>query len=288
MSSKKQLLPIFIPSMDRAGAIFEGTSATLNHIKRVDNPLMLVVPPDQQARYNAACFNRSRQDVEVVACPEKGISKTRQWIGKLAAKKGWPKFAMFDDDLNFAVRENQYANKLRKQEHKDIVEMLAWIDTALNTYAHASVSPRDAAKTDSVASGGAPLTLLNKRLLRVLCYQTAEFLAAKHGRVEVMEDFDVTLQLIRKGKWNIQTYWWTNDQRQTGSPGGCASYRSHEVQAASAKKLAELHAPFVELRTKKNKASVVASAAAFRERTEVTIQWEKAAFSAGWKKGEAA
>lgn len=287
--SKKKLLPIYIPSMDRASVIFDGTSATLNHIKEVKNPIFLVVPPDQQGRYNAACFNRSRQEVQVITCPEKGIAKTRHWIGKTAQKQGYAKFAMFDDDLNFSVRAGENDCLLRKQEHEDIVAMLAWIDSALDKYAHASVSPRDAAKTQSVASGAAPLTLLNKRLLRILCYQTEAFLGCKHGRVEVMEDFDVTLQLIRKGLWNIQTYWWANDQRQTNSPGGCSSYRSHEVHEASAKKLAELHSPYVELVQKENKGGVVKSAEAFRKRTEVRIAWEKAAKDAGWiKQGRAA
>lgn len=277
-------MPIFIPSMDRASALFD-TISTLSFIKKLDNPIHLVVPPDQQARYQAALFNHSRQDVIVEQCPEKGIAKTRWWIGHLCQKKKIPKFAMFDDDLNFAVRIDQYGNKLRKQEHKDTVEMVNWIESALDDYAHVGISPRDAAKTNSVETGGKPLVLLNKRTLRTLCYRTKEFMAMKHGRVEVMEDFDVNLQLIEAGFWNCQTYWWTNDQRQTGSPGGCASYRSHEVQDRSARKLAELHKPFVELRTKENKANVVASAAAFRTRTEVTIQWEKCAKAHGWQKG---
>jgi hypothetical protein len=279
------MLPIFIPSMDRAGALF-GKISTLSQIKKIKNDIFLVVPPDQVAKYEAALFNHSRSDdVKVLACPEKGIAKVRHWIGLQCKKKKIPKFAMFDDDLNFAVRKDETSNALRPQENKDTVAMLAWIDKALDKYAHVGISPRDAAKTESVQTGAAPLILLNKRTLRTLCYQTDAFLSVKHGRVQVMEDFDVNLQLIEKGKWNAQTYWWTNDQRQTGSPGGCASYRSHEVHEASARKLAELHAPFVTLREKVNKAQVVKEAKAFQTRTEVTIYWEKCAMNAGWIKG---
>jgi len=280
------MLPIFIPSMDRAGALF-GKISTLTQIKKVKNDVHLVVPPDQATRYRNALFNAGREDVVVLECPEKGIAKTRHWIGMLCKKKKWDKFAMFDDDLNFAVRKDTTGNGLRIQENKDVVEMLAWIDKALDKYAHVGISPRDAAKTESVQTGDRPLILLNKRTLRTLCYRTDDFLSVKHGRVDVMEDFDVNLQLIEKGLWNAQTYWWTNDQRQTGSPGGCASYRSHEVHEASARKLAELHAPFVTLREKVNKAQVVKSAEAFQKRTEVTIYWEKCAMNAGWKKGAA-
>lgn len=277
------MIPIFIPSMDRAGALF-GKISTLTQIKKVKNEINLVVPPDQAARYRAALFNASREDVIVLECPEKGIAKVRHWIGKTCQKRKVEKFAMFDDDLNFAVRIGEDNNKLRPQENKDVVQMLAWIDKALDKYAHVGISPRDAAKTDSVAKGGMPLTLLNKRTLRTLCYRTKDFLAMKHGRVDVMEDFDVNLQLIEAGLWNCQTYWWTNDQRQTGSPGGCASYRSHEVHEASARKLAELHSPFVKTVNKVNKAQVVKSAAAFRERLEVVIQWEECAKAHGWIK----
>jgi hypothetical protein len=268
-------LPIFIPSMDRAGALF-GKISTLTQIRKIKNDVFLVVPPDQAVRYRNALFNNSRQEVQVLECPEKGIAKVRHWIGLLCKKKKWDKFAMFDDDLNFAVRKGPDSNALRPQEHKDVVEMLAWIESALDEYAHVGISPRDAAKTTRVESGEKPLTLLNKRTLRTLCYRTKDFLSVEHGRVQVMEDFDVNLQLIRSGRPNIQTYWWTNDQRQTGSPGGCASYRSHEVHEASAKKLAEMHAPFVTLREKENKAQVVKEAKAFQKRTEVTIYWEKA------------
>lgn len=276
-------MPIFIPSMDRASALFASIS-TLTHIRKVPNKIYMVVPPDQQTRYNNALFNNSRQDVEVITCPEKGIAKTRHWIGMLCKRQGHEKFVMMDDDLNFAVRKDPNRNNLRPQLHSDVLEMLKWTEDALTDYAHAAVSPRDAAKTDAVATGDKPLTLLNKRTLRYLAYRTKEFLAMEHGRVAVMEDFDVNLQLIEHGFWNIQSYWWTNDQRQTGSPGGCASYRSLQVQDESARKLAELHAPFVTLRFKENKGSVVKGAEEFRKRTEVTIYWEKCAKHAGWEK----
>jgi ribosomal protein S17E len=265
-------LPIYIPSMGRAGALFEKIS-TLSFIR---TGAELVVPPEEAQRYRNALFNSSREDVVVLECPEKGIAKVRHWIGLLAKRRKQPKFAMIDDDLNFAVRISEENNKLRPQVRKDTDEMLAWVETALSDYAHVGVSPRDAAKTETVAFGPVPLTLLNKRTLRFLAYRTDDFLSVEHGRVEVMEDFDVNLQLIRSGRPNIQSYWWTNDQRQTGSPGGCASYRSLQVQDESARKLAEMHAPFVTLRFKENKGAVVKSAREMQKRTEVTIYWEKA------------
>jgi hypothetical protein len=266
-------MPIYIPSMGRAGALFNSIS-TLSFMKKLDNPIHLVVPPDEAGRYRSALLNHSRDDVIVLECPEKGIAKTRHWIGKLCLKKNTPKFVMMDDDLNFAVRIDETSYKLRPQEHKDTVEMVNWIETALSKYAHVSVAPRDASAGERVKSGAKPLTLENKRTLRLLAYRTAEFMSVKHGRVDVMEDFDVNLQLLERGLPNLLAYWWTNDQRQTGSPGGCSIYRSKEVHEASARRLAELH-EFVTLRQKKNTGQVVKAARDMQDRLEVTIYWEK-------------
>jgi hypothetical protein len=266
-------LPIYIPSMGRAGALFNSIS-TLSFMKKLDNPIHLVVPPDEAARYRSQLLHNQREDVIVLECPEKGIAKTRFWIGKLCHKKRYPAFVMMDDDLNFAVRIDHTSYKLRPQEHADTVDMLQWMEKALYKYAHVSVAPRDASAGERVKSGAKPLTLENKRTLRVLAYSTDEFLSVKHGRVEVMEDFDVNLQLLEKGLPNLLAYWWTNDQRQTGSPGGCSSYRSKEVHEASARKLAELH-EFVSLRQKTNTGQVVKAARDMQDRLEVTIYWEK-------------
>lgn len=276
-------MPIFIPSMERANAIFH-TNSTIRAIRDVPNDIYFVVPKDEVGAYARAMKNNSRDEVKILACTEKGIAKTRHWIGLYCKKHKFDKFVMMDDDLRFAVRSSADGNALRAQTHDDTLAMLRWTEEALDNYAHAGVSPRDAAKTETVASGDAPLTLENKRTLRYLAYRTKDFLSVEHGRVEVMEDFDVNLQLIRSGRSNIQTYWWTTDQPQTGSPGGCSSYRSLQVHENSAKKLAEMHAPFVTLRQKENKAAVVKSAKEFQKRTEVTIYWEKAAKSAGWIK----
>jgi hypothetical protein len=264
-------LPIYIPSMGRASALFDKIS-TLTYIRSGST---LVVPPDEATRYRNVILNKGRdKDVTVIECPEKGIAAVRFWIGKLAEKRKEPKFLMCDDDLNFAVRIDETGYKLRPQNTEDTLAMLKWTEDALTDYAHASVAPRDASTTERVRTGTCPLTLTNKRTLRYLAYRTKDFLSVEHGRVAVMEDFDVNLQLLERGLPNILSYWWTNDQRQTGSPGGCSSYRSKVVHEQSAKRLTELH-EFVTLRQKKNKGSVVKAARDMQERLEVTIYWEK-------------
>jgi len=233
-----------------------------------------IVPPEEVERYKRQLGDK----YEVLPCTEEGIAKTRHWIGRLAKKRGEAKFCMMDDDLNFAVRKSVETYNLRPCTPVDIKAMLTWIEDNLTKYAHVSVSPRaNNAGVPRMKSGTVEtLVMENKRTLRVLAYRTDEFLSVKHGRVPVMEDFDVNLQLLRSGRPNLLSYHWANDQRETGSLGGCFSYRTLEAHNAAARKLVELHAPFVELREKINKAAMTKAAESLRTRLEVTIQWNKA------------
>jgi hypothetical protein len=262
---------IYVPSMGRAKYLFQKTMT----IKFIPN-FTFVVPPDEVDAYVAAVRHLNAHTV--IGCPAKGIAATRLWIGEYARKKKQDKFLMIDDDLNFAVRKSVDAYNLRPSTSTDIEEMLEWTEDMLNEYAHVSVSPRAVnAGVPALKSGNVEtLWQENKRTLRYLAYRTKDFLSVKHGRVPVMEDFDVNLQLLRTGRKNLLSYWWAQDQRETGSPGGCATYRTHALHEEAAHKLAELHAPFVTLREKENKSQTVKAAEAFRKRTEVTIYWEKA------------
>jgi hypothetical protein len=158
--------------------------------------------------------------------------------------------------------------------------MLDCVEAALEQYAHVGISAREGnnrldrqVRVGEYAGLDTDIVTAQEctRTLRALAYQTAEFLKCEHGRVDVMEDFDVNLQLLERGLPNLNLAHWAQGQRQTNAPGGCSTYRSQDVQTASAVRLAELHPGFVTLREKKNK-----SGGAFGNRTEVTIQWAKA------------
>lgn len=264
-------LPIYIPSKGRAGYLFSKTMT----VKFFDE-CTFVVSPAEVDRYKFALASKPK--IKVIGCNVEGIAKTRLWIGQYAKAHKQKYFLMCDDDLNFCVRKSPESYHLRPSTKEDVAAMLKWTEDKLKTYAHVSVSPRaNNAGVPRLQSGDVSvLWQENKRTLRYLAYQTDAFLSMKHGRVPVMEDFDVNLQLLRSGRKNILSYWWAQDQRETGSPGGCATYRTHELHEAAAHKLFELHSPFVKLREKENKSQTVKAAEAFRKRTEVTIFWEKA------------
>jgi len=261
-------MKVYVPSMGRASSALYGPTSTLGAIPNA----VLVVPDDQLQAYGRV----ARSGTEVLACPAKGIAKTRLWIGRYAQSAGEKTFCMMDDDLNFSRRVSETDTKLQRATGEDVAQMLAWMDVELRRYAHVSISVRQNNNNGPIGNSASAVGY-NMRTLRVLAYQTRPFLEMRHGRVEVMEDFDVNLQLLRSGHANVQSFWWAQDQRGTGAKGGCSTYRTLEVQDRSARELARLHEPFVKLRVKENKTGPEA----LRKRTEVTIFWKKAAAEGG-------
>lgn len=268
--------PIFIPSRSRANRLTKSVLSKLP--EEIQNHCFLVVPNEQVEQYQKS-LQDSKYFSFVLGCPVDGISQTRHWIGQYTQSLGRSRFIMLDDDLiDWATRIGPDTHKLRQSTPDDMIEMFEWIQETLTSYAHVSISPRGnnmIRTSKGVFMGEKPLTLENVRTLRLLAYRTEEFLSVEHGRVPIMEDFDVNLQLLEKGYKNIQSYNWTQDQRQTALPGGCSDYRTLELHDAGARRLAELHPNFVKLRSKVNKAKVTHNAE-FTTRTEVTIQWKKA------------
>lgn len=259
------MVPVYIPSMGRAGR--KGKTA---ESLTADSLVNYIVPPEEEETYRAGLMRSGLGWCGVIPCPHRGIAATRRFIGELAAVAGHSKFVMMDDDLQFYVRKSPEAFNLRYTSPHEVTGALDWLERALDQHAHVSLSAREG---NNRVGAGPPETLVaeNTRTLRVLAYRTEEFLACEHGRVDVMEDFDVNLQLLRRGLSNAVSFHWAQGQKMTNEAGGCSTYRTHAVHEASARRLAELHPEFVRLRQKENK-----SGGAFGHRTEVTISWKKA------------
>ncbi len=97
-------------------------------------------------------------------------------------------------------------------------------------------------------------------------------------RMPLMEDFDVTLQLLRLGYENAVLYEFAwNQSGGSSAAGGCSGYRTNEMQAQCAGRLKELHPDFVTVVTKKAKGGAWKG---MEERKDVRMQWKKALASA--------
>lgn len=272
---------IYVPSRARYQSHTLGRG-TLKYVPKDQRAsLVYVVPGDEVEKYERS-FRTLGWKIRVlgVSSEYKGIAWTRYWIGQHAAGQGSQSFLMLDDDLKFYRRVNDAEAKLVYQDFEgggnDWDHMLSDITEWLERCAVVGISPREG--NNRLGAGGryAPsLAQLNTRLLRAFAFRTDVFLGVQHGRVEVMEDFDVFLQIMRQGHDIVNLGYWSQDQAQTSAPGGCSVYRTHEVHEASAVKLAKMHEGFVKLRQKANKGG-----GAFGTRTEVTISWKKARESA--------
>lgn len=233
--------------------------------------IALVVPQRQVAQYAALA---ERHGVQVLPCPVNGIAATRKFIGEHTPHDH---FLMLDDDLRFFYRpiflvaerdEDEGLLNEKARLYKNPVEMttamLNRIDALLHRYAHVAISAREGNQNLPY-----PLEECN-RPLRALAYRKGPFLQCEHGRVAIMEDFDVTLQLMKMGYKNAIITDFAQDQIATQMEGGCSDYRTHALHQKNVLKMVELHTPFVVPREKENKGG-----GEFGKRTEATIYWKK-------------
>lgn len=249
-------MDIFVVSRSR----FE-ESHTLEGLGPEAKHVHLVVPACQKSKYKLLA---KRYGCNLIGCPYDGISLTRRLCGSLASSK----FLMLDDDLTFYRRVSSRDWHLKYPEDIPgccVKSLLQLVEDELERYAHVAISAREG--NNRLPYEGVECS----RPLRALAYRKKEFLSVVHGRVQIMEDFDVTMQLLRKGYKNHVIASWAQGQITTQMVGGCSDYRTHELHENNVRKFASLHSQFVSLRQKRNK-----SGGEFGNRLEATIYWKKA------------
>lgn len=221
---------------------------------------ILVVQDDQQDLY-------ARWDSQMISLPPwiKTIAPTRQWIlDRLASEK----FCMLDDDLVFYRRRTDDPTKLTDALPDDLERAFDQMDKALSdSHPHVGFAAREGANRNTH-------TLVeNTRIMRVLGYNrdVLHDEGIRFDRMQVMEDFDVALQLLEKGYPNLVLNAYAHNQAGSGRAGGCAAFRTPSMQAVNANELARLHPGVVRVVQKTTK-----SAWGGGTRTDVNIQWKKA------------
>lgn len=219
---------------------------------------------------------------QVMVLPEPmRLSPTRQWVME-NAKSNF--VCLLDDDLKFGWRpdqdtpslpgESQEAHDKRRRRLKApapahvVARALGTLEAQLSAVAHASISAREGNNTHP-----GPVKMVG-RALRALAFRRDTFLeqGIRFDRVTTGSDFDVTLQLLRKGFRNVILFRYTTDQNNSNSPGGCSEYRTAELHAESCRRLAELHPGLVKVVEKPAR-----NWKGFGDvRTDVTIYWQRA------------
>jgi hypothetical protein len=246
---------IIIPTYGRAKR-----QETLAHLQRAGLHPILVVQDREAHEYAHITAQKVILPPSITT-----IAPTRQYI--LESVGSHNKMVMLDDDLVFFVRRKDDPTKFHDARSQDIVDMFSLIDQWLMSYAHVGIAPRE---------GGNRITsavIHNTRIMRVLGYRRDCLLKnnVRFDRMEVMEDFHVALSLLQEGHENILINGYCNNQAGSGKGGGCSHFRTPELHAANARKLAELHPGFVRLVEKTTK-----TAWGGGTRTDVVISWKKA------------
>lgn len=193
------------------------------------------------------------------------IAPTRQWI--LDHVGNDERIVMLDDDLTFYRRRDDDPTKFVDATAEDMVALFMLLEDALRTHQHAGVAPREGANRVT-----APY-IHNTRIMRVLGYRRDALRAynIRFDTMEVMEDFDVALWLLRYGCANVLVNLFCQNQAGSGKAGGCSHFRTPELHARNAARLQERHPAYVRLVQKSTKGAWGGGT-----RTDVVIQWKKA------------
>jgi len=222
--------------------------------------------------------------------PKMSIAQKRAFIFKTAAGLKQEKIMMLDDDLSFCPRHEyvkQFAGfqkgtakdwRAYREKHPEASGLykcsdpedpkidLAFrrIESMLNTYRHGGFGPR---LMNQEMWGE---FMLNRRSMYANAYHVPTVIKhCKLGRIEHREDFDYTLQLMKKGFENA-IYCWVVVEQYEGynAEGGASLERSMKPSNADAYKLARLHPGLVKVKQKDYLVST--------PRAEVVIRWQNA------------
>lgn len=189
------------------------------------------------------------------------IAEKRHWIVREAHKRGEEKLVMLDDDCGFYARGPK--GLLKEYATPDEIEkVFTWLEDSLDEFAHAGLSSRmgnnhveDAMKRTT-------------RMMHAFAFHVPTVMKhVKFNRVAFREDFDYTLQLLRKGYDNIVRYDLCVAPGAYGAKGGCSEERDVAKSDAEAEKLAALHPDLVRVVQKEYKGV---------PRKEVVVSWKKA------------
>lgn len=197
----------------------------------------------------------------------KGIAFIRQYIMEHCDEQ---RLVMLDDDLTLFVKneERKIVGATPIQVEDMFKELEHWLHSG---FAHAGITPRFLNWQDTADYKDAT------RMMHVLAYDRyavnaagARFTAGVDSTFS-MDDFHMTLQLLRAGCPNRVSLSNCTSPSASNSTGGASEWRTTATHNASAERLAELHPGFVKVKVKQDWKGMGGG-----ERKDVTVQWQKA------------
>jgi hypothetical protein len=247
---------ILIPSKGRPNL----RNATADMLVAAGHTPAFVVPESEHEAYrkgNPHCFIFTHPD-ELLGLPKAmKFALDLDFVGRSAI--------ICDDDLVFYNRFDG-TTRLPRNMPEETQIMVEWLYAKAAEYGHATISPAqfNNAHPDDFEEVCAARSVLAFDL-ELLRRERIEI-----DRVPSKNDYDITLQLFRKGIKNICAY--NMCHKQVAGPnlkGGCTPYRNEALHQEASEKLAALHPGYVKVVVKTKPQWPF-------PRHDVTIQWKKA------------
>ena len=251
-------MKIYIPTRGRANM-----QKTLSNLPaELQKLTYLVVDHGARDEYRATHKN-------VIELPKSvtGIASIRQYIMENATDRY---ITMLDDDLRFQKTQKDW--RIMDATPNEILaafrQMSQWLKEG---YAHCSLCPR------FIYYDKKDFFVKDFRMMHVLAYDVKTVLKAKCSFTKgvpkdfSMDDFHMTLQLLRSGHGNIVSLLHRTSPAVSNSRGGASEWRTLASHNRSANLLAAIHAPFAKTKTKHGWQGMDG------ERQDVIVQWKKAA-----------
>lgn len=208
--------------------------------------------------------------------PLAGVSETPEGVTGIAKRRQWwlertqaDKLLMLDDDLRFDTRRTDDAGKFLVANETEINALFADIEVQLDKYLHLTVTPREGG--NRTGDEGRYFEVGRATRVHGLRPKLIRGIGCRYDHLQLMEDMDMTLQLLRKGHPNLIINYMVQGQGQSNAPGGCSSYRTAELQEQAARGLAERHRPHVRVVERQTK-----TAWGGGERVDVQVSWQQA------------
>lgn len=231
----------------------------------IKGQLWILVPHGQGKAYQDAGHGNVQETPEGVT----GIAKRRQWcLDQLATTD---KVVMLDDDLRFDTRRTDEVSKFLVATDQEVEDLFVDIDRQLEKYLHLGVMAREGGNFHGDA--GRYIEVGRATRVHGLKVQELKRLGCRFDRLPLMEDMDMTLQLLRLGYPNVIINYMVQGQGMSNAPGGCSVYRTPDLQAFAANALAEMHRPHVTTHEREVKSNW---GPGFNKRMDVTVQWQRA------------
>lgn len=238
-------------------------------------PLELVVQASQEQAYCKMLNSLKAIDYVSVTVLPKEITRlytTRQWLLDDTRERGQTRVLLFDDDIGFDTRRDTIGH-YRKSEPEDVRRMIRTLAETVRHYAHAGIGSRQGS---GYASRAAQVERQNGltvvgRMSRALAYNVrmCAKLDARYDRIDFVDDFQMTLDLLTKGEPNAIWYEWVQGERGGfNAPGGCSTQRTMEKLQQAQNWLKKRFPDVVDFVEKQYKTT--------EARREVRISWQKA------------